>query len=114
MDADGQQVIDRELALLDPVVRADSDRVRSYLHADFVEYGASGRVWDRASITSATSGSTDLITASDMRVRRLGLDAILLTYRSEVPGRRALRSSIWVRSPSSGWLMLFHQGTACD
>ena len=85
--------------------------MRSYLHTDFVEYGASGGVWDRTSIASATSGSTDEIRASNMRIRRLGPDAILLTYESEVAGRRALRSSTWVREPSSGWLLLFHQGT---
>jgi hypothetical protein len=113
MDAGVQQVVDRELALLDPAVRADADRVRSLLHADFVEYGVSGRVWDRAAITSATSGSPDPITAAGMRARRLGPDAVLLTYRSESSGRRALRSSTWIRDPRAGWVLLFHQGTAC-
>jgi len=113
MDADAQRVVDRELALLDPFVRADADRVRAHLHPDFVEYGASGRVWNRASITSVTSERTEPITASDMHVRRLGPDAVLLTYRSEVSGQRALRSSTWVREPDSDWVLLFHQGTAC-
>lgn len=112
-DADARDVIERELALLDPVVRADPSRVRAQLHDDFVEYGASGQVWDRASITSATSGSTEPITASDIQVRRLGPDALLLRYRSEASGRSALRSSTWVREPDTGWVLLFHQGTAC-
>ncbi|SNS58933.1 protein of unknown function [Geodermatophilus pulveris] len=93
MDADGRQVIEQELALLDPEVRGDADRVRSYLHPDFVEYGASGRVWDRASITSVTSGTTGVITAADVQVRRLGPGAVLVTYRSQASDRRALRGS---------------------
>jgi len=113
MDADGRAVIERELALLDPGVRGDADRVRSHLHPEFVEYGASGRVWDRTSITSVTSGTTEVITAADVQVRRLGPDALLVTYRSQAAGRRALRSSIWVRDPGLGWVLLFHQGTPC-
>lgn len=113
MDADAREVVDRELALLDPVVRADADTLRAHLHPDFVEYGCSGRVWDRASIGAATRESTAPITASDLQVRRLGPDALLLTYRSEVSGRSALRSSTWVREPDRGWVLLFHQGTAC-
>jgi len=111
VDADAREVIERELALLDPHVRADAARVRAHLHPDFVEYGASGRVWDRASIASAINGSTEPIAASDMQVRRLGPGAVLLTYRSEVSGRSALCSSTWVRESDAGWLLLFHQGT---
>ena len=41
---------------------------------------------------------------------RLGGDVIHLTYLSERAGRRALRSSIWRRTPD-GWRVYFHQGT---
>jgi hypothetical protein len=36
---------------------------------------------------------------------------VLVTYRSREPGREALRSSVWLRDPGAGWLLLFHQGT---
>jgi len=42
---DRAEVVRRELLLLDPVVRADVGRVRGLLHPDFVEFGASGRIW---------------------------------------------------------------------
>jgi ribonuclease HI len=54
------------------------------------------------------------IAASDLRVTRLGPDAILVTFRSDDRGRRALRSSVWVRDPVAGWLLRFHQGTLID
>lgn len=111
VDGDEQEVIERELALLDPAVRRDPQRVRALLHPDFTEYGASGRIWDRDSIAAVTSGTGRPIAAGGMSTTRLGPDAVLLTYRSNASGRHALRSSVWVRDPAAGWLLRFHQGT---
>jgi hypothetical protein len=113
-DGDEQEVIERELALLDPAVRRDPRRVRALLHPDFMEYGASGRIWDRDSIAAVTSGTEQPIAAEGMRSTRLGPEAILLTYRSDDAGRRALRSSVWLRDTDAGWLLRFHQGTLTD
>ena len=44
-----------EQRLLDPAVRARPDLVAALLHPDFLEYGASGRVWDRAAVVAAPS-----------------------------------------------------------
>jgi hypothetical protein len=113
-DADEQQVAQRELALLDPEVRRDPERMRALLHADFVEFGASGRVWDRTSIVAVTSGTVDRIVATEFSTARLGPDAILVTFRSDDQGRRALRSSVWIRDGEVGWVLRFHQGTLAD
>ena len=110
MDDDLRLVVERELALLEPEVRRDPDRVRALLHPDFVEFGASGRVWDRTSIAAVTSGVDERITATEMTPRRLGPDAVLLTYRSHRAEQHALRSSTWIRAAGE-WLLLFHQGT---
>jgi hypothetical protein len=111
VDDDLCRVVERELALLDPRVRRDPAQVRALLHPDFVEYGASGRVWDRTSVVEATGGGTDPIEARDLEPRRVGEDVVLLTYRSVAAGREALRSSTWIRDAAAGWLLLFHQGT---
>ncbi|HEV7189001.1 MAG TPA: DUF4440 domain-containing protein [Blastococcus sp.] len=111
MDDDLRRVVERELALLDPRVRQDPAQVRALLHPDFVEYGASGRVWDHASVVEATAGSAEPIEATDLEPRRVAEDVVLLTYRSVAAGREALRSSTWIRDPAAGWLLLFHQGT---
>jgi ribonuclease HI len=110
-DADERQVIESELALLDPAVRTDATRMRALLHPDFVEFGASGRVWDRTSMAAVTSGTVERIVATDFSTVRLGPDAVLVTFRSDDRGRRALRSSVWLRDPEAGWLLRFHQGT---
>lgn len=108
-DEELAQVIRLELLLLEPDVRGDSERLPSLLHPDFCEYGASGRVWTRESVAEATSG-TERPQVSAVEARRLGADAVLVTYRSATAGRSALRSSTWVRD-SDRWLLLFHQGT---
>ena len=50
MSDDLADVVRHEQELLDPAVRARPDLVEALLHPDFVEYGASGHVWDRAAI----------------------------------------------------------------
>ncbi len=109
-DPDLQRVVERELALLDPEIRRDPERLRAFLHPDFTEFGTSGRVWDRVSIAAVTTGVEERIAATDLTPRRIGPDAVLLTYRSSTPDRQALRSSTWIREHGE-WLLLFHQGT---
>ena len=110
MDDDLRHVVEREHLLLQADVRRDTRRVLSLLHPDFTEYGSSGRVWDRSSIAQATSTATENIGMSNVEARRLGPDAVLVTYRSDARDRRALRSSTWLRE-NGAWLLLFHQGT---
>ncbi|MBO0827232.1 MAG: nuclear transport factor 2 family protein, partial [Streptosporangiales bacterium] len=50
-DGDLAEVVAAERALLDPRVRGDRARVEPLLHADFVEFGSSGRRWDRGGDT---------------------------------------------------------------
>ena len=110
-EADLREVVERELALLAPDVRRDAEKVLALLHPDFLEHGASGRVWDRESVTAVTSGTHSPIQATDLQTRYLGAEAVLVTYRSREPNREALRSSVWLRDAEAGWLLLFHQGT---
>jgi ribonuclease HI len=111
-EADLQEVVRRELALVEPDVRADAQRVLALLHPYFLEHGASGRAWDREFATAVTGGTGAPIEATELRTRYLGADAVLVTYRSRKPEREALRSSVWLRDTDAGWLLLFHQGTA--
>ncbi len=110
MDPDGALVVERELLLLRAAVRRDPQRVLELLRPDFAEYGSSGRVWDRLSITAATADSPRDIEATDVQARRLGPDAFLVTYTSHDGVQHALRSSTWIREGGQ-WQLLFHQGT---
>jgi hypothetical protein len=105
------ETLEREL--LTPTARA-SDRVAQLLADDFVEFGSSGRSYDKASIIAALRDeSPTAITATDFAVRLLAPEVALVTYRSCLqaqPDVHALRSSIW-RRDGDAWRMVFHQGT---
>lgn len=84
--------------------------MRALLHTDFREFGASGRIWDRDSVSDAISTAPVDVTMSELDARSLGPDIALVTYRSDDGRRQALRSSVWVRQ-GEAWLLVFHQGT---
>lgn len=104
-----------------PEIRRSPDTVRALLADDFIEFGSSGTVYNKASIVEALAresmtDATPLPEVHDFAVRSLALDTILVTYRSirRHPGRgmekTTLRSSIW-KLVDGQWQMLFHQGT---
>jgi hypothetical protein len=119
-DQDLRTVIERELWLLQPQVRAAPGAVEALLHPGFCEFGASGRRWAQADmITSLAAeqpggeepgGEEPHITATEITAARLADDVIHLTYVSQLGERRARRSSIWLRT-QDGWRVYFHQGT---
>ena len=127
-DQDVQTVIGLELRLLQPGIRADHGAVEKLLHPGFSEFGASGRRWGRTEMIAALAaeqpageepvvtateqpaGEEPVVTAAEMAGTRLADDVIHLTYAGQRAGRRALRSSIWLRTPD-GWRAYFHQGT---
>jgi hypothetical protein len=88
-----------------------------YIADDFVEYGASGRIWTKGAVIDAMqtwpSMEREVV---DFSVRALSGSVALVTYKSirqaEPPGapRTSLRASIW-RQNGTSWELLFHQGT---
>jgi hypothetical protein len=107
-------VIERELALLTAEVRGSADQLEELLDPDFEEIGKSGRLWSRGEMIAALVTDTDpeqhSINCSDMSGRAVGPGFVLLTYVTQVQGRRARRSSLW-RQSTRGWRVLHHQGT---
>ncbi|AEA24158.1 DUF4440 domain-containing protein [Pseudonocardia benzenivorans] len=111
-DTDLRDVIECELRLLDPAVRTDPRRAAELLDPQFHEFGASGRVWDRAAALQVMAGGGGRRPLTDTMVAtRLAADVVLLTYRTRRPGRTALRSSLWRRRDGGPWRVYFHQGT---
>jgi hypothetical protein len=107
-----------EEKLLDSTTRHNSDLVSSLLADDFLEFGSSGRIFDKAAILEELRNETSRPTPrlSDFAVRPLADDAMLVTYRttrlnsSGEPTAQALRSSIWINRDDR-WQITFHQGT---
>lgn len=126
LDLDALLGLLRELEerLLASDVRSSREDLSDLLADDFVEFGRSGRVYDRRQAIEALSAEIDRNasierTASDFRISLLAQGVALLTYRStrrSAAGEsvaHSLRSSIW-KLADGRWRMVFHQGTPAD
>jgi hypothetical protein len=113
-----------EQNLLDPSVRCDSAQVAALLAEDFIEIGASGRIWTRAAILDLLATESYIPPSiEDFRCTLLAENVALVTYRAvHEAGSATLRSSIWIKEKKnveeknegkehSRWRMRFHQGT---
>lgn len=110
-------LLDLETALWRSETRFDPAWMDRVLHADFVEFGQSGRVWDRAAtidVDVADIGVTSPL--RDVQVHEVADGVVLVTYAVTDrfgPGgsaRHTRRSSWWLRT-ADGWRLRFHQGT---
>jgi hypothetical protein len=107
------------------VERALAERDRSavpqgldwLLDDPFLEFGASGRRWNRAETVAALAAEKPrALTFSAFAVRRLSAAMALVTYdlalrQPDGADRRSRRTSLW-RLRDGRWVLRFHQGTA--
>lgn len=104
-----------------PDIRSSREAVTVRLADDFLEFGSSGVVYDKAVIIDAlaqeaSSDSLPLPEVHDFTVKVIAADSVLVLYRSvrrsdgAAPDKTTLRSSIWKLSDGR-WRMFFHQGT---
>jgi hypothetical protein len=107
---------DLEEELLTPEVRRSAERLSLLLADEFVEFGSSGRVFDKRQVIEALEqepyDATNHISLVDFTVRRLASHVMLVTYRATNQDRLVsrLRSSIW-KLIEGRWQMIFHHGT---
>jgi hypothetical protein len=106
-----------EQLLQDPEVRKDRKQLGELLAPDFIEYGSSGRVYNRQQVIEALALEEPMpLLTIGLKVKLLGEGFAFVTYESarlSVVGRTAhasLRSSLW-RFDNDRWQMVFHQGT---
>ena len=106
-----------ELALGRRDLAALPGGVDAVLDGRFVEFGASGRRWDRVAILEMLRDAppADIVIES-FAAAQLTDDVVLATYRLRFGGpdgsrSASLRSSVWVQRDGR-WRIRFHQGTA--
>lgn len=111
-DRDVAEVLGLERELQTPGCRRDRARVMALLADDFIEVGASGRVWDRASTLEhlGTESGAAVIEVRDLSGRVIADGLVIARWDSARGGRRARRTSLWRRDPP-GWRLVHHQGT---
>lgn len=110
-----------ELELQRVEVRCERARLDALLHESYVEFGRSGRRYNKAAILDQLPQETapQAMWSQDFEMVKLAAGVALITYRSanidEDGGlsRHSLRSSLWQQT-EHGWQMRFHQGTATE
>ena len=108
-----------EERLLDPAVRRDSEQVSALLADDFVEFGSSGRTFDKTQVLECLRNELPPEEAliRNFVAKPLCSTVFLVTYRatrrdpSGVHRSHSWRCSIWVKGDGR-WQLLFHQGTS--
>ena len=103
--------------LQDPGFRSKPESLSHLLADEFVEFGSSGKVFDKPEILGSISHQTPAnYEMEDFKITQLSPGLVLATYvlnRSFTQGGEgdiSLRCSIWVER-AGRWQMLFHQGT---
>ena len=108
-----------ENRLLSRAVREDAAELARLIADDFVEFGASGGIWNKSDVLEALQQQVFAQrTVSQFTLKQLSEDSALVTYHCHTVagGQRvpadSLRSSVW-RRQGEQWQMVFHQGTFC-
>jgi len=108
-----------EERLLQPNVRKSAKDVMHLLADDFIEFGSSGRVFDKQQIINSLQNEPiEPLTQrsiTEFKTSVLATGVVLVTYRivKNISGEQpvhSLRSSIW-KLNNDQWKMIFHQGT---
>ena len=111
------QLYQLEKRLLQPEVRKSTDDLANILAEDFIEFGSSGRIFDKQQVIEGLLHSPTLrMTLKDFQAKILAPDVVLTTSRvvkhnePRAEMKYSLRSSIW-KFIDGSWQMVFHQGT---
>ena len=105
-----------EEQLLQPHIRQSETAVANLLADTFIEYGQSGRIYDKKQVIAGLQTENPIpISLSQFKTTILAPDVVLANYISthrQPDGTitHSLRSSIW-QQIAGQWQMLFHQGT---
>lgn len=112
-----EQLFQLEQRLLQPEVRKSIDDLMSLLADDFLEFGSSGRIFNKQQVIEILSHAPrERMTLKDFQAKTLAPNVVLTTFRlvkhneSSEEMTNSLRSSIW-KLIDGKWKMVFHQGT---
>ncbi|MBG9811310.1 hypothetical protein ABD68_06765 [Bacillus endophyticus] len=103
-----------EEKLLQSDVRKSVIELEELLAHDFVEFGSSGRVFNKEITIGRLPNeeTVDEMTITDFEIKLLASHIVLTTFRllKHASMEYSLRSSIW-KLTGEHWQMIFHQGT---
>jgi hypothetical protein len=113
---DLEEIIKLEKRLLESSVRKSAEELNSLLSPGFVEFGTSGRIYNRQIVVEQLAEEVhSKVETLDFEGVFLAPDVVQLRYKTQRDNQdgtvsASLRSSIWKRVHGR-WQMFFHQGT---
>ena len=113
------EIINHEKILLDSSARKDAQLLQKLLADEFVEFGTSGRIYNKKLIIERLGKEEPYyVEALNFRAVALASDVVQLTFKTRRKNEdgsysASLRCSIW-KLNGAQWQMLFHQGTKTD
>lgn len=105
-----------ELSFFDFSIRHSSDKLNELVAEDFIEYGRSGKIFNKQEIIGLLLNSeAPSVKLEDFKTKLLSRDILLVNYLSVIgnskkQAERTLRTSIW-KLHGDKWKIIFHQGT---
>ena len=115
---ESQSALLDELRLLEgqlATATIEPERLAQLIAADCIEFGASGRRYNKSQILEAAGCRDNThLSMTEFEIRHLGPGLVLVTYFARqytgAEPRCSRRSSIWKKEQGE-WQLLFHQGT---
>lgn len=102
-----------ELSLLQSDVRKSPEKLNELIADNFVEFGCSGRIYNKREVISGLADEAPLeFSVENFSTSKLSESVVLATYKATSFLDTSLRSSIWKKHEGK-WQMVFHQGTIC-
>lgn len=109
-------LLEHILNLEERLMNYDYKELDELLADDFIEFGSSGKSYDKKAQLDAVKGTNTSnsiqFSVTDFKIKLLASDVLLTTYKTfrHNDSKYALRSSIWKKNEVK-WQMIFHQGT---
>ena len=101
-----------ELFLLSQEVRASQEMLSKILDNDFLEYGSSGRIYNKEIILERLPSSEfSPVEIYDFSIFQISENFVQTRFKTKEKNRTSLRSSLWKKYSDDDWKMIFHQGT---
>ncbi len=105
-----------ELSFFDFSIRHSFDKLDELVVDDFIEYGRSGKIFNKQEIIGLLLNSeAPGVKLENFKIKILSGDLLLVNYLSIIgnhkkQAERTLRTSIW-KLHEGKWKIIFHQGT---
>ena len=111
-----EYLVSLENKLLSAAVRKSAEEIAQLLADDYLEYGSSGKVYNKKDTIEALQSEPVIeISAHDFNVKLLTPEVALVRYIAvkkdkTIIDASSLRSSLWKKT-GENWQIVFHQGS---